>query len=266
MTNDLTISRSELWKSPALGPIDVDFGAMGPGPHTSLQKEQCNRYFLKVWLYKLTDQEYSAIEQWPNLPADTLRSMNHKLDESILEMAEVEGLPFIGYCLAYQRRMADWRKDPDGPRLYRKYGEALARGAEIEQAPPYEGPKAILQEPHAYMFRERAVIEWGLLRERIKSFRAENPHVKAIGELWPFIKSEVLAGPTIFLLLKSRLSHLEEFLSYHESENNLDKALRWRADGFVKQWMSYGSGREAVSLGHDIGKMGKALKAQSVRK
>jgi len=156
--------------------------------------------------------------------------------------------------------MHDWRKDPDGPRLYMEYGKKLAHGAKVEQAPPYEGPKAILQEPHAYEFRERAVIEWGLLRERIKSFRAENPHVKTIGELWPFIKSEVLSGPTIFRLLKSRLLPLEQFLS--DSASNLDETLRWQARQFVKEWMSYGTGRDAVSLGHDIGKMGKSLKSK----
>lgn len=246
-----------------LGPYDVDFGALGPGPHAAIDRKRCDRYFLIAWTNTLTDQEAEFIEVWPNVPDSAIRqSMNHKADKLILEFASVVGKPFIDYCLVFQRRMFDWRKDPGGPRLYRRYGEALAHGAEVEQSPPYEGPKAILQEPHAYLFREQAFKEWGLLRERIKAFRVENPHVKTIdGGLWSFIESQVLGAEVgRYRLLKCRLSNLKNFLSYQEAENNLDTALRWRVEGFVKHWMAYGTGREAVSLGHDIGKMGKRLK------
>lgn len=221
-------------------------------------------YFLIAWTNTLTDQEAEFIEVWPNVPDSAIRqSMNHKADKLILEFASVVGKPFIDYCLVFQRRMFDWRKDPNGPRLYRQYGEALAHGAEVEQKPPddFDGPKGILQES-AYQFREQAVKEWGLLRDRIKAFRAENPHLKTMdGELWSFIESQVLGAEVgRYRILKCRLSHLREFLRYHESCNNLDIALRWRVEGFVKHWMAYGTGREAVSLGHDIGKMGKRLK------
>ena len=262
MTNEVAISsRAELWKSPAMGPIDVDFGALGPAPHSWLECERCNRYFYHAWACSLTDQEAEFLPVWPNVPDNAIRrSMNHKMDQKIFEFASLVGTPFINYCQVYQRRIDDWRKDPDGPRLYRRYGEALAHGAEVEQSPPYEGPKAVLQEPHAFQFREKACAEWGLMRERIKSYRVENPHVKTIGGLWPFIKSEVLAGSKTFPVLQSRLSHLEQFLT--DSASNLEEVLRWQARQFVKEWMSYGTGRDAVSLGHDVGKMGKALKAK----
>ena len=245
-----------------LGTYDFDFDALGPPPHTAEVRTLCDRYLCATWTQTLTDQEAAFIEVWPDVPdKEILRSMNYKMAKQLFVFAEKLGKPFVDYCLVYQRLIYDWRKDPDGLRHYEEYCKALMRGVEIEQAPPYEGPKGILQEG-APQFREQAIKEWGLLRERIKAFRTENPRA-AFEELVDFIKGEVL-GAEIgrYRVLKCRLSHLKQFLSYHESENNLDKALLWRADGFVKQWMSYGHGREAVSLGHDIGKMGKALKAK----
>ena len=274
MANDLPVSRSEIWKSGLLGPVDVDFGAMGPGPHTLEQKAQCNHYFWKVWLHKLTDREYSVIEQWPNLPADTLRGMNRKLDRSILEMAFFVGPPFTSYCDIYERRMGEWRKDPHGIELIKEYCKALEQAARFEQATlEHDGAidcdvrvMAPLQRPHDYLFREQAVIDWGMMRGRIQTFQKETG-AGTIAEIWPFIKSEIEKEPAAFPAIGGRLSDLERFLRYSEAaddilfpRSNLSRVLRWRPRQFVKQWMAFGKGRKPVSYGHDIGKMGKALK------
>lgn len=260
-------SEEELWfkygENGPLGLYDIDTGALGPGPHSALEKARCDRYYFLVWQVTLTEQEKDLLPSWPDLPDGLLsRSMNHKLDRKIMEMADVDGMPFIAYSRYFRRRMAAWKKDPNGGRLAREFGEALAHGVEVEQDEPYNGEaRKIFQEPHDYLFRERAAIEWPLMRERIKSFLAENPHAK-LKELWPFIESEAKTNPKTFRLLGVRLSFLKNFLSYQESRGTLGESLRWRIDGFVNQWMSYNSGREAVSLRNDIRNMGKRLKGE----
>jgi len=251
------------------GAFDIDFGELGPPPHTPEQCALCNCYFTLSWIATLTPQEATLLPYWPNVRESAPRkSMNDKLDRSIMGMASVVGKPYIDYCQYYQRRMEDWRTEPNGPKLLREYGKALAHGAEVEQAPPYEhcdvfsgSKKGILQEPHAYIWREQAVIDWGMMRERIKKFQQET-RAKTAAEICPFIKSEIDKEPLAFPAIGPRFSNIERFLRYSEAEDNLDRVLRWRPRQFVKQFMSYCTGREAVSLGHDIGRMGKALKAK----
>jgi hypothetical protein len=100
-----------------------------------------------------------------------------------------------------------------------------------------------------------------MMHGRIKAFRQETG-ANTTAEICPFIKSEIDKEPLAFPVIGPRFSNVEEFLRHSESDDNLDRVLRWRPRQFVKQFMSYGTGREAVSLGHDIGKMGKALKAK----
>lgn len=246
-----------------LGPYDVDFGSLGPPPHSLEVQKKCDRYFLITWTFELTDQEAELVPRWPDLPdSGLLRSMNDKLDEEIMLATFFVGKPFIDYCLVYQRRMFDWQKEPNGPNLFAEYGKMLERRTRFLQSEPYEycditddNVKAPLQDPGLYRFREQLFVEWGMMLARIRK-----SGLRIASEICPLIKRESDNEPAVFPVIRARFSNVQEFICYSESEGNLDYVLRrWRPRQFVKQFLSYGTGREATSLAHYIGRMGKAL-------
>jgi len=120
------------------------------------------------------------------------------------------------------------------------------------------------------------------MRGRIQSFRAENgiSVIRNVNDVWQFIESEA-SRSEFYRFFRVKLGDLQKFLLHCQAGHyftrgdglskvvNLDYALRWRADQFVKEFMAYGKNRAAVSYGHDIGKQGPAPqgpKARSVRK
>src|SRR5205823_6031517 len=121
------------------GPVSVDFSALGPGPHTPVQKAACFRAFRLDWYASfaktISEQEKKALEQGAAIPESWGKRIRDKWDERLIENAERFGKPFIGYSQDYTARIADWLvTEPDGgAKKLAKLSKALDRNNRVRE-------------------------------------------------------------------------------------------------------------------------------------
>lgn len=251
MTDDLTISRAELWKHPAMGPLDIDFGALA-GPLDFLGRERINRYFSKAFRCRLADELSgeqakvieNAINRGDGIPGDMQRIIDHWKDAFILEMASTVGPPFIFYCDEFVDRIGEWSRSESekyGPDKLERLGKALADGALFRR-----GQKKGSITPVDSRFAQHAKKECKPLLKRVRHFMAEGRELDwqdKFGKVWPFIESEVRNHPKDFLALTPSLSHLKEFMQ--ANSDTLGHLLNLTPAKFVEEWMGFGKNRPA---------------------
>jgi hypothetical protein len=125
-----------------LGPIPQIIGRIPrPYPQGELLGALVTRELEDIWKSLLSDSELRELREPQSISATTL----DKLDALILRQAETMGWR-LGLSPLVHQRFEKWDFQANGPKLFERYGKALAKSARIFQKrelPPIDDPDCI---------------------------------------------------------------------------------------------------------------------------
>jgi len=268
--NDLAI-----WNHPdlqhwPLGPVEVDWGALGPGPHSEQEKAACFRTFRLDWMGKLaeniSEEEALALKQGAPIPESLEKKLRDTIDERLFVNAQDHGKPFIGYCPDYVDRIADWlmSESDGGASKLKKLSKALDHNNRRREGKAKAKAKI---RPEARDFYYAALREVRLFLGMAQGFirRKRGPLTngpEAFGELWPDCKAVIQRQG--YVCLNARLANLEDFLATQAQLGDLYYYLRdISAEDFTKEWMAFKSGQSVEWYARVVSDQGQKLKAKN---
>jgi hypothetical protein len=238
----------------ALGPVPQIISRI-PRPYPPSAEAlgaHITKELFEVWESILSQTEFDELRGPQSLSATTVE----KLDALILRQAETMGWR-LGLSPLVHLRFWNWDFQPNGPMLFERYGQALAKSARLFQRrelPP-------IDDPDLYRLKREAVSELRLFLRNLRNAFSRRRVGPSSDELIEYFQKTVSAEGDAFIHVKTNIN---SWIQYFRVDSTSIKLLlhgkRSTPASLFDSWFAWSKGLEPETIRQKISELGRCVR------